>query len=132
MGTATLSRWAPNLSPWGPTSFGVGSPWDWLVERNALYLLMGTGFHACSILHYVQILWMQQTWGDQADGRTWPKFDFDDMGTRLCEAGLVATTHVGRSHWRAFRAAQAVAAAMAILADRPSMITEIRFRLWRE
>jgi hypothetical protein len=50
----------------------------------------------------------------------------------LCEAGLVAETHVGRSHWQAFRAAKAVPAALAILADSPSMITEVRFRLWRE
>lgn len=120
------------VSPWGSTSFGVGSPWDWLLERNALYLLMGTGFHACSILHYVQVLWMQQRWGDQVEGRTWPKLDFDEMGRRLCEAGVVTDTHVGPSHWQAFRAAEAVPAALQILRDQPSLITEIRFRLWRE
>jgi len=123
---------APRLSPWGSVSFGVGSPWDWLLERNALYLLMGAGFQACSILHYVQVLWMQQTWGDQVDGRTWPKIDFNEMGARLRDAGLVTDTHVGRSHWQAFRAGAVVPAALRILRDDPSMITEIRFRLWRE
>ena len=48
----------PRPSPWGDFSYGFGSPWDWLVERNALYLLMGVDFTVCSILHYVQILWM--------------------------------------------------------------------------
>ena len=61
---------APRPSPWGSVSFGIGSPWDWLRERNALYLLMGTGFQACSILHYVQVLWMEEVHGDRIEGRT--------------------------------------------------------------
>jgi len=122
----------PRPSPWGSTSFGVGSPWDWLVERNALYLLMGAGFQACSILHYVQVLRMQKTSGNRVEGRTWPKFDFDEMGRRLAAAGHVAETRVGASRWLAFRASGVVAAALGILDEDPSMITEIRFRLWRE
>jgi len=122
----------PRLSPWGPTSFGHGSPWDWLVEQNAVYLLMGTGFSACSIFHYAQVLWMEAKYGDRLQGRTWPKFDFVQMGMLITDAGLVTETTVGKSRWLAFRCAPCVEAVLSILDENPSLIEEIRFRLWRE
>lgn len=122
----------PRLSPWGPTSFGRGSPWDWLVERDAVYLLMGARFAASSIFHYAQVLWMDRKYGDELAGRTWPKFDFEKMGELVTAAGLVTETAVGKSRWRAFRAAPCVSAVLDILEDDPSLIEEMRFRLWRE
>jgi len=122
----------PRLSPWGPMSFGRGSPWDWLVERNAAYLLMGVRFTACSIFHYAQILWMQRKYDDRLDARTFPKFDFEKMGELVTAAGLVTETTVGRSRWKAFRAAPCVEKVLEIMERDPSLIEEIRFRLWRE
>jgi len=122
----------PRLSPWGPTSFGVGSPWDWLVERNACYLLMGTDFNSCSILHYVQVLWMDRKYGQQLEGRTFPKFDLAKMGELITQAGLLTETTVAKSRWRAFRCRPFVRTALDILAAQPEIIEEIRFRLWRQ
>ena len=126
------ARCEPRLSPWGPTSFGVGSPWDWLVERNAAYLLMGVGFTACSIFHYAQVLWMQRKYGDRLDARIWPKFDLAKMGELVTAAGLVTETTVGHSRWRSFRTAPCVETVLEIMERDPSLIEEIRFRLWRE
>ncbi len=122
----------PRPSPWGDTSFGIGSPWDWLLERNAVYLLMGVGFNSCSIFHYVQVLWMEAKYGLRIEGRTWPNFDFPIMGELIRDAGLICETQVGQSRWQAFRAAPCVRTVLSILQSDPSLIKEVRFRLWRE
>lgn len=125
-------RAGPRPSPWGDYSFGHGSPWDWLVERNAVYLLMGVGFNACSLLHYVQILWMEEKYGLKLEGRTFPKFDFSQLGERIRQAGLITETVVGSSRWQAFRTAPVVEYALQTLNNEPGSFQEIRFRLWRE
>ena len=84
-------------SPWNEQSFGRGSPWDWLVDQNAAYLLMGVGFERCSLFHYCQALWVESQDADKPEGLMWPTFDFAMMGEHLKSAGVVQQISVGRS-----------------------------------
>ena len=120
-------------TPWEERSYGHGSPWDWLVERNAVYLLMGVAMNACSLLHYVQALWLENRYGPgpMREGPTWPRFDLAEVGGRVRDAGLVRRTRVGDSTWQSFRTAPFVQKALDVLAKEPELIEEMRLRLWR-
>lgn len=121
-------------SPWEAQSYGHGSPWDWLVSHNALYLLMGVDFSACSILHYVQALWVEHKYGSgpNREGLTWPNYDFTIIGKRFTNGGLLRRTVVGKSTWQAFRVEPGVKKALEVLEAEPALITEVPLRLWRE
>ena len=118
-------------SPWDERAFGHGSPWDWLVARNARYLLMGVEFNVCSIFHYCQALWVETRHDQRNQGLTWPNFDFRQMGDRLKEAGLIQKTSVGLSRWQAFRAERGVQLVMDIVRSEPGLIQEERLRPFR-
>ncbi len=120
----------PRPSPWDEKAFGHGSPWDWLVDRNAVYLLMGVGFKVCSLFHYTQALWVGSTYNTQREDLMWPKFNFAVMGRRVRTAGLVRQTSVGPSTWQAFRVAPCVEAVLRILEAEPSLIQTNPLRLY--
>ena len=119
----------PRPSPWDERAFGHGSPWDWLRERNALYLLMGVGFRVCSLFHYCQALWVESRTDAHRDGLKWPKFGFVPVGRRVEAEGIVTGTTVGTSIWQAFRVAPCVEAVAQILEAEPSLITPEPLRL---
>ncbi len=122
----------PRLSPWDEKAFGHGSPWDWLVDRNALYLLMGVGFNVCSIFHYNQALWVERKYKMADEPRMWPGFDFSVMGDRVRAAGLVTRTSVGPSGWQAFRVAPTIEFVSRVLDNDPSLITLSPLKLYGE
>ena len=119
----------PRPSPWDEKAFGQGSPWDWLVERNALYLLMGVGFRVCSLFHYCQALWVESTFGPQDNLLMWPKVGFVPLGRRVEEEGIVTGATVGTSFWQAFRVAPCVETVARILESEPSLITQEPLKL---
>jgi aminoglycoside N3'-acetyltransferase len=119
-------------SPWNEKAFGRGSPWDWFVDRNAAYLLMGVGFEACSLFHYCQALWVESRYDVESDELMWPEFDFPAMGERLESAGLVRRTSLGRSKWACFRVAPAVELVQRILEIEPSLIVPTPLRPYGE
>lgn len=122
----------PRYSPWDEKAFGHGSPWDWLVERNALYLLMGVGFNVCSIFHYNQALWVERSYASAGDPRMWPNFNFSVMGERVKSAGLVSQHCVGPSVWQAFRVAPTLEQVSRVLDDEPTLITLSPLKLYGE
>jgi len=109
-------------SPWNERAFGKGSPWDWMYEHNAHYLLMGVDFDVCSILHYVQALYAEQEGLYEAVPPQWPGFDFSEMGSALKKRGLVDQVRVGASVWLRIRSRTLVDEALLILRRRPAMI----------
>lgn len=119
-------------SPWNEKSFGHGSPWDWMVDRNSAYLLMGVGFEVCSFFHYNQALWVESKYAGQHDGLMWPGFDFAVMGERLKSAGFVRQTSVGRSIWLCFRVAPCVELVRQVLETEPLLIQLKPLRLYGE
>ena len=122
----------PRVSPWDEKAFGHGSPWDWLVDRNALYVLMGVGFNVCSIFHYNQALWVERKYKKADEPRMWPGFNFSVMGDRVKSAGLVSQTSVGSSFWQAFRVAPTIEFVSSVLDNEPSLITLSPSKaLWR-
>lgn len=123
---------APRVSPWDEKAFGHGSPWDWLVDRNALYVLMGVGFNVCSIFHYNQALWVERIYGRSHPARMWPGFNFSVMGERVKAAGLVSQTSVGPSLWQAFRVAPTIEYVASVLDNDPSLITLSPLKLYGE
>ncbi len=116
-------------SPWDERAFGHGSPWDWLVERNALYLLMGVGFRVCSLFHYCQALWVESNFDTRNDALMWPKIGFVPLGRRVEAEGIVTATTVGASIWQAFRVAPCVEAVARTFEAEPSLITPEPLRL---
>ncbi len=120
----------PRLSPWDEKAFGHGSPWDWLVARNALYVLMGVGFNVCSIFHYNQALWVERNYKNASESRMWPGFNFNVMGDRVKSAGLVRKTTVGPSLWHAFRVAPTIEYVCRVLDDEPALITLSPLKLY--
>ena len=125
-------RAGPRLSPWDEKAFGHGSPWDWLVERNALYVLMGVGFNVCSIFHYNQALWVESKYRRSGEPHMWPGFNFSTMGDRVKSAGLVSQTSVGPSLWQAFRVVPTIEYVSRVLDDEPSLITLSPLKLYGE
>ncbi len=117
-------------SPWDEKAFGHGSPWDWLVARNALYVLMGVGFNVCSIFHYNQALWVERNFDNTSESRMWPVFNFSTMGDRVKSAGLVSQTSVGPSLWQAFRVVPTIEYVSRVLRDEPSLITLSPLKLY--
>ena len=122
----------PRLSPWDEKAFGHGSPWDWLVDRNALYVLMGVGFNVCSIFHYNQALWVERNYGRSHPAPMWPGYNFSTMGDRVKSAGFVLETSVGPSLWQAFRVAPTIEYVSRVLDDDPSLITLSPLKLYGE
>ncbi len=122
----------PRLSPWDEKAFGHGSPWDWLVDRNALYVLMGVGFNVCSIFHYNQALWVERNYGRSHPAPMWPGYNFSTMGDRVKSAGFVLETSVGPSRWQAFRVAPTIEYVSRVLDDDPSLITLSPLKLYGE
>ena len=122
----------PRYSPWDEKAFGHGSPWDWLVERNALYLLMGVGFSVCSIFHYNQALWVERHYANTSNPHMWPGFNFSVMGERVKSAGLVSQVCVGPSVWQAFRVVRTLEHVSRVLNDEPSLITLSPLKLYGE
>lgn len=122
----------PRLSPWDEKAFGHGSPWDWLVDRNALYVLMGVGFNVCSIFHYNQALWVERNDANAGNPRMWPVFNFSVMGERVKSAGLVSQVCVGPSVWQAFRVVPTLEHVSSVLDDEPALIALSPLKLYGE
>ncbi len=122
MNAHRIAHSRPSL--WNERAFGRGSPWDWLVERNALYLLMGVDFHVCSIFHYAQAVWVEKRLNKMGDERVWPAYNFPEMGRRVKAEGLVKEIWVGPSRWQAFRVEPCMEFVMRILDNHPEIIKE--------
>lgn len=98
-------------TPWGANALGYHTPWDRLREWNAWILLVGVGFGNCTLLHHVQVRYLDAlrgaTWRDE-----WPAFDFAKMGDRLDQRGIVTHGTIGEAPALLARAGEIVRVAL--------------------
>jgi aminoglycoside 3-N-acetyltransferase len=105
-------------SPWGPAAFGVGSPWEWLYERDAHYLFLGVTTSCDTLGHFAQAQFVSDALAASGDRRAeleaqlagwqhpgvWPRFDFTVVEEWLRERGAMRYAQVGEATLRATRA----------------------------
>ena len=105
-------------SPWAPTAFGHGSPWEKLYEWNAHTLFLGVTMSVNTIGHFAQAKFVaecldgagerreqleKQLHGWKREG-AWPSFDFARAEEWLKQAGLMRYGRIGDALLRATRA----------------------------
>ncbi len=74
-------------SPWGDGAFGVGSPWDFLYQVNAKWLLVETRWSSTVLFDYVRALYHKEQfrWTKRVP---WPRFDARALGGELITRGI--------------------------------------------
>jgi len=89
-------EWAANRPKWASQgAFGENSPWDKLYTLDAKYMLIGVDFHSCTMLHHVQVVFLEN-YLRKTDGHApWPTFDFRQMGQKLENLGIVRIGKIG-------------------------------------
>ncbi len=112
-------------SPWDDRCFGVGSPWEWILDQDAHYVLMGVDFGRCSMLHFVQALYAETQGLYDESPPKWPRFDFVALGEVLQTRGLVQETTVGDSHFLHIRSGALVDESLGILAADPELVRPV-------
>jgi aminoglycoside 3-N-acetyltransferase len=112
-------------SPWDDRCFGVGSPWEWILDHDAHYVLMGVDFGRCSMLHFAQALYAERVGLYDETPPKWPRFDFVAVGRILEQQGLVQETTVGTSRWLHIRSKTLVDESLMILEADPDLIRPI-------
>ncbi len=105
--------WGPN-TPWGTDALGYNTPWDRLRAWDAWIMMLGVSFRFCTLLHHVQVRYLDAhkgvAWKDP-----WPVFDFEKMGQRLAEDGIVTSFKLGQAQCLLARAGSVVQKALDLL-----------------
>lgn len=116
--SASGAEWAVGRPKWASRgAFGIASPWERLYELDTKYLLIGVGFDRCTILHHVQVLYLEARLRETGERPPWPDFDFSRFGDRLEGCGIVRKGTLGASATRVMRTRELVDTAMAVLAS---------------
>jgi len=81
---------APRPGPWGDAAFGIGSPWDFLSEHGAAWLLVGADWSASFFIDYLRTLYHHQElrWTKQT---AFPEFDPTLLGRDLQDRRIAKT-----------------------------------------
>ena len=93
-GAADRPNWA------SPGAFGENSPWDKLYLFDAKYMLIGVDFNSCTMLHHVQVLFLENYLRKTDGNAAWPALDFAGMGRKLESLGLVTLGKIGQADTR--------------------------------
>ena len=110
------AEWAAGRPKWASRgAFGWDSPWDRLYKLDAKYLLIGVGFDRCTILHHVQVMYLEQVLKPTDDHARWPDFNFTMFGERLEATGVVQPGTIGSSVTRLMKTRPLVDTAMKVL-----------------
>ena len=69
-------------TPWGDSAFGLGSPWEFLYQADAKWILVGARWSTTVLFDYVRALYHQEQlrWTKRAP---WPRFDSRALGREL-------------------------------------------------
>lgn len=112
-------EWVHDRPKWvSDGAFGTGSPWDKLYGLDAKYLLIGVDFDSCTLLHHVQVAFLEQHLKNVDRHASWPTFSFPEMGRALEARGLVRIGHIGRATARLIGSRSLVDTALEILLQR--------------
>jgi len=111
----------PRRSPWGDAAFGIGSPWDLLLEHHALWLLVGADWSSSFLIDYVRTLDHQRHFSE-LKRPAFPSFKPALLGRELVRAGIAKRAAACPGLVVAFEARSAVDKALEILDDRPEKL----------
>ena len=111
-------EWVHDRPKWvSDGAFGEDSPWDKLYGLDATYLLIGVDFGCCTMLHHVQVVFLERHLKSIDRNASWPTFSFPQMGTALEDRGLVRLGRIGNAPTRQIGSRMLVDAALEILIE---------------
>ena len=111
-------EWATGRPLWAsPGSFGHNSPWDKLYRLDAKYLLIGVDFHNCTLIHHVQIVYLEDVLKKDNPAADWPVLDFRKMGKRLEDRGIVKYGKIGAAETKLISSKAMIDTAMQVLLE---------------
>ena len=109
---------APGRPKWAsPGAFGDDSPWDKLYRLNAKYLMIGVDFECCTMLHHVQVVFLERHLKRLDPNAAWPVFGFPQMGKTLEDRRLVRFGRIGKAAVRMMGSRILVDSAIEILTE---------------
>ncbi len=103
-------------TPWGDGALGIGSPWDWLYNNNAWWVLLDKDLDASPFITYVQALYAQRHNGVTRE-TPFPEFNSLDLAKALIESGIVQHQQVNGRSVLTFETRTAVDVALQNLED---------------
>jgi aminoglycoside N3'-acetyltransferase len=121
---------AGRSTPWGEGPFGVGSPWDWLYEHNAWWMLVNPSWRNSPSIIYIQALYSSKHSGITKI-TPFPRFDASLLVQELENQGLIQRFTWEENQLYLFRFRPMVDAALKILETVPdSLNPEADFSNW--
>jgi len=135
------------LCIFGDRAFAAESPWQRFYDWNAAYCFIGVDFTVNTMGHFIQCLVVERALAEapaskrdalgsrvsrwDRDG-VWPTYNFQAMGERLSQVGLVRYGKIGSATLRCIRARDMVEGTLAVLeAERGEWYDE-EFLAWLE
>ncbi len=146
---ADHGKFGPRPSPWSDTAFAHGSPWQKLIEWNALYCFIGVTMRVCTIKHCIEGMIVEHILEKLpqdkrleyrnllphdclGNSKAWPFFDGERLQRILTDEGLFITTKLGSATLGGIRTKPLVTRALEIIeSDMPSWLSA-EFLSWRE
>ncbi|MBP5637880.1 MAG: AAC(3) family N-acetyltransferase [Victivallales bacterium] len=136
-------------SPWSETAFAVSSPWQRLIDWNALYCLIGVDLRVCTIKHLIEGMLVEhaldhvpasrrqefrnlQTRDAQPRIPGWPAFDCGQMMQLLEYKNVITKTKLGSATLRAFRTAPFVSTVLEVIENDLTAWLSPEFLEWRQ
>jgi neutral ceramidase len=117
-------------TPWGEASFGYGSAWDALAERDAWWVMVGAGWADSPFLAYVQAVYAERHAGITKE-TPYPRLSGAALASALEEMGTVRTAEWHGQTVAVFRLREALAAGLDLLEREPGRLRPDReFTLW--
>lgn len=117
-------------SPWGEGSFGKGSPWDWLYEHNAWWVLVDPTWSSSPSINYIQALYSEKHAGITKE-TCFPRFDTIAMVQELERIAIIRRITWGSHSIFLLKIRPMVDAALELLETAPqSLKPEDDFSTW--
>ena len=146
---ADHGKFGPRPSPWSDTAFAHGSPWQKLIDWNALYCFIGVTMRVCTIKHCIEGMLLErvlehvpedkrleyrnlQMHDCQKQVYAWPYFDGERLQRILTDEGLFVTTKLGSATLGGIRTKPLVARALAIIEGDIESWLNADFIAWRQ
>jgi aminoglycoside N3'-acetyltransferase len=117
-------------TPWGEGSFGKGSPWDWLYEHNAWWVLVDPAWSGSPSINYIQALYSEKHAGITKE-TCFPRFDAIVLIQELERIAIIRQISWNNHSIFLFKIRPMVDAALEVLdTDPQSLKPETDFSTW--
>ena len=108
-------------TPWGEGPFGKGSPWDWLYEHNAWWVLLDAPWSDSPSVTYVQALYAERHAGITKD-TCFPRFDTGTLIQEMERRGVIRRVSWDDHVIYVFETRRMVGAALELLETAPQSL----------